>query len=241
VGQDIGGRRKLGTANLAAPYLAYVSDNALFGYTGPIMGRRMRFQIQPTLGSFKWTEFLGDYRRYDPILFNFLTVATRVGANIKVGRDEQIFPTYLGNPNNNFYIRGYDRTDLYGTCGAFGSSTYGCNATQLLGSRAAFANAELRFPLIRRLDLGFLPISLPPLEGLAFYDAGVAWNAGQSVYLNAPRAGNADPTRRYVLRSYGGGLRLNLFGYAIVRWDYSIPLDTPTRKGIWTWSLGPSF
>ena len=228
--------------NYVAPYVAFVSDNALFGYTGPIMGRRMRFSVQPTIGSFRWTQFVGDYRRYDPILFNFLTVATRVVGDVKVGRDENAFQTYLANPNNNYYVRGYDRTNLYNSCGAFGSTAYGCNATQLLGSRAAFANAELRFPLIRRLDLGVLPISLPPLEGLVFYDAGVAWSAGQSVRLRAPQGGVAsDPLVRSVLRSYGAGLRLNLFGFAIVRWDYAIPLDTPERKGFWTWSLGPSF
>jgi hypothetical protein len=37
------------------------------------------------------------------------------------------------------------------------------------------------------------------------------------------------------------GLRLNLFNYAILRWDYAVPVDQPGRKGFWTWSLWPSF
>ena len=53
---------------------------------------------------------------------------------------------------------------------------------------------------------------------------------------------NYDVTKqRYPLRSYGWGLRLNLFNYAILRWDYAKPLDQPGRKGFWTWSLWPSF
>jgi outer membrane protein assembly factor BamA len=111
---------------------------------------------------------------------------------------------------------------------------------QLLGSRVAVANAELRFPLIRRLELGFLPGALPPLDGLFFYDAGLAWSHGQSVSLSRPPG--YDVTKdRIPLRSYGLGLRLNLFNYAILRWDYAIPVNQDGHKGLWTWSLWPSF
>jgi hypothetical protein len=33
---------------------------------------------------------------------------------------------------------------------------------------------------------------------------------------------------------------VNLFNFALARWDYAIPLDID-RKGFWTFSLGPSF
>jgi hypothetical protein len=46
---------------------------------------------------------------------------------------------------------------------------------------------------------------------------------------------------RYPIRSYGAGLRVNLFNYAILRWDYAIPVDQTGHKGLWTWSLWPSF
>ena len=53
---------------------------------------------------------------------------------------------------------------------------------------------------------------------------------------------NFDVSRqRYPLRSYGAGLRLNLFNYAILRWDYAVPIDQAGHKGVWTWSLWPSF
>jgi outer membrane protein assembly factor BamA len=110
----------------------------------------------------------------------------------------------------------------------------------LLGSRVAVANAELRFPLVRHIELGFLPVDLPPLDGLVFYDAGLAWSRGQAVTLRRPAAYDVD-AQRYPLRSYGFGLRLNLFNYAIVRWDYAVPVDQQTRRGVWTWSLWPSF
>jgi Omp85 superfamily domain len=226
--------------NYFAPYVAYVSDNTLFGYTGPIMGRRFRFQVQPSIGSFRWMNYLADYRRYDPILFNFLTVATRFTSVIRVGRDEMQMPQYLGSPNNLLYLRGYDHSNGFSNyCNPLGGGA-GCTASELLGSRAAVASAELRFPLIRRFDLGLLPISLPPVEGLFFAEGGAAWSAGQTLTLKKPA--NYDyRENRYPLRSYGAGIRLNLFGFALVRWDYSIPLDRPVKRGFWTWSLGPSF
>jgi hypothetical protein len=240
--QTDGRFRSIPSFNYLQPFVAFVSDNTLSGITAsPLIGRRMRFDIAPSLGTFKVVEYNADYRRYDPILFNFLTLATRVQSSIGIGRDELTFQKYIGNPQ---FIRGYDRQN-FGSIGCsnniFGGSNFGCNQVQLLGSRVALANAELRFPLIRRLDLGLLPISLPPLEGLVFYDAGVAWSKDQNV--NFRRAPDSyDPnTARYLLTSYGAGLRLNLFGFAILRWDYAIPIDQPERKGFWTWSLGPSF
>jgi outer membrane protein assembly factor BamA len=156
-----------------------------------------------------------------------------------MGRNESAFPKYIARPD---FVRGYDRnSSFYLTCPIIGANPSNCSAVQLLGSRVAVANAEVRFPLVRRFELGILPIALPPLDGLFFYDAGVAWSKDQSVYLNRPA--NYDVARqRYPLRSYGAGLRLNLFNYAVIRWDYAIPLDQPgSKKGFWTWSLWPSF
>ena len=227
-----------------APYLAYVSDNTLFGYTGPIAGRRYRFQIEPTVGSYQWIEYQADYRRYVPILFNFLTLAARGQTSISVGRDEMVLQKYIGRPE---FVRGYDREEYGFSCTTIPGAPQtpnerqNCSAVQLLGSRVAFANAELRFPLVRRFDLGLLPISLPPVDGLVFYDMGLAWSGGQKVVWNG--SAQRDVTKeRSPVRSYGAGIRLNLFGFALIRWDYAIALDRPGgKKGYWTWTLGPSF
>ncbi|MEJ7761151.1 MAG: BamA/TamA family outer membrane protein [Gemmatimonadaceae bacterium] len=228
--------------NFASPSAAFVSDNTLFGITGPVMGRRYRFQISPSVGTLRWVEYLADYRRYDPIIFNTLTIATRLLGSASAGRDEAAFPKYIGRPE---YVRGYDRANFSGNeCTGFigggGGGGTSCSTAQLVGTRVVVANAEIRFPLIRRFDLGSLPIGLPPVEGLLFFDAGVAWSAGQTVSLTEPD--NYDFTmQRYPLRSYGLGLRVNLFNFAILKWDYAKPLDQPGRKANWTFSLGPSF
>ena len=94
------------TLNYFDGQLALVSDNTLFGYTGPIMGRRYRFQVSPVTGSYDWIEYLADYRRYDPIIFNYLTIATRFYADLSIGPDETEFQKYVARPD---FVRGYDR------------------------------------------------------------------------------------------------------------------------------------
>jgi WD40 repeat protein len=226
------------TLNYVDAQLAYVRDNSLPGGTGPIAGRRYRLEVSPSIGAYRWVQYLADYRRYDPIIFNYLTLATRMYANLSVGPDETAFPKYIARPD---FVRGYDRNNaFYSTCPIVGANSSNCSAVQLLGSRVGVANVELRFPLIRKLELAVLPASLPPLDGLVFYDEGLAWSAGQALYGSRPA--NFDvATQRFPMRSYGAGLRLNLFNYALVRWDFAVPIDQPGRRAFWTWSLWPSF
>jgi outer membrane protein assembly factor BamA len=155
-----------------------------------------------------------------------------------------VLQKYIGRPE---FVRGYDREEYGRSCTVIPgtpqtpSQQSGCSAIQLLGSRVAFANAELRFPLVRRFDLGLLPVSLPPVDGLFFYDVGLAWSGGQKVVRHYADVSDVTTTRAPV-RSYGAGIRLNLFGFALLRWDYAIALDRPGgKKGYWTWTLGPSF
>ena len=231
-----------GSFDYASPYVAYVSDNALFGPTSPIYGHRYRLEVGANAGTQGWMSYIADIRRYDAIIFSYLTLATHLYADVNVGSGETLFPQYIAQPYNPGYIRGYDREAyLSSNCGTVGSgSAASCSATQLLGSRVASASAELRFPLLRRLDLGFLPITLPPVDGAFFYDAGMAWTGGQTISLTRPT--NYDPsTMRYPLRSFGYGVRVNVFNIALLKFDYAIPRDSFNNKGYWWWSIGQAF
>jgi outer membrane protein assembly factor BamA len=226
------------TINYATPSVAFVSDNTLFGTTGPVIGRRMRFQASQSVGKLTFSDFLVDYRRYDPIIFNTLTFATRFLSSVSVGPDEGFFPKYIGLPD---FVRGYDRANFnFIDCTSIiGTGQTSCANAQLAGSRVAVANAELRFPIIRRFDVGS-NFGLPPLDGLIFYDAGLAWSKFQTPHLGRMPANNDPNLNRYPLTSWGAGLRLNLFNLAILRWDYAVPLATG-RKPNWTFSLGASY
>jgi Tol biopolymer transport system component len=218
------------------PSLSYVSDNTLFGYTGPIYGRRYRFGVTPAIGQFQWIGLLGDYRRYDAILFSYLTIATRLTANLSYGRDADSLQKYLGYSD---LIRGYDDRSFAitnGNCPITVQNAQRCN--RLLGSKVVFGNIELRFPLVRGGLAGVIP--LPPIEGAFFYDAGTTWFNGQKVEFKRDSQDNPANVRS-LLTSYGFGLRVNLFNYVILRWDYAIPKDSPGRKGFWQFSLYPTF
>ncbi|MBI2407102.1 MAG: PD40 domain-containing protein [Gemmatimonadetes bacterium] len=228
----------ISSLNFVAPYAAFVHDNSIFGLTGPIYGQRYRFEIERAAGNLSWTNYNADYRRYDALLFSYLTLATRVQTAISAGGGENEFPKYIGRAD---LIRGYDRENYYSNeCESAAGGTSGCSATQLLGSRVAIANAELRFPVIRPFHIKRTLVQFLPVDGLVFFDAGAAWNKGQSVSFSKPA--NYDwQTQRYAMRSYGFGFRLNLFNIAILRIDKSYPLDAASKKGYWFWTVGPSF
>ena len=84
-----------------------------------------------------------------------------------------------------------------------------------------------------------LPVALPPIDGVLFGDMGVAWSAGQALYWSRPADFDVSK-QRYPLASYGAGLRVNLYNYAIMRWDFAVPIDAGWR-GYWRWSIGPDF
>jgi len=238
--QYIDSTTNLPSINFVAPYAAFVHDNTINGYVGPIYGQRYRFEMERAVGTQSWTNYNVDYRRYDAILFSYLTFATRAMAAVTVGNTEaeQNFPKYIGRAD---MLRGYDRENYYSnSCQTVITGTSACSGTQLLGSRVALGNAELRFPVMRSFKARGTLIQLPPVDALFFADAGVAWSRGQSLTATRPE-GYDWQTQRYLMRSYGYGFRMNLFNFAILRVDYSIPLDASSKRGYWYWTLGPSF
>jgi len=230
-----------GSLNLLQPSLALVYDNSLFGYTSPFFGKRYRLEVSPVFGNWRYTQVLGDYRRYDLIKYPF-TFATRLLLLGRFGRDGDLFPNFLGSTD---LVRGYTfgsyDASMCTTSRATIPSATGCpEVDQLIGSRIAVFNAEFRFQVVRSLTLGFLPIGLPPIEGALWYDAGIAWNGNSTLRWSRPA--DADPNAvRVPLTSYGVGLRFNVLGIAILRLDYAIPNQRPGHGGYWMLSLGPPF
>ncbi len=226
------------------PSIALVQDNSIALYTGPFIGRRMRLEYAPAFGGWHFHQLLGDYRRYDQ-LFGPVTLASRLLLFGRFGRDSRQFPVFLGNTD---LIRGY-------TAGSFrrnecqadlGGSLTGCAALdQMIGSRIAVANIELRFPLIRDLTLGVLPLRLPPIDGAIFFDAGMAWDDRHSfsdgTIVWERGAGENPDLVRQPLKSWGLSIRSNLLGFIILRADYAKPLDRSGRGAYWTLSIGPTF
>ncbi|HUE95219.1 MAG TPA: hypothetical protein VMN39_01080 [Longimicrobiaceae bacterium] len=234
-------RRELGalSLNLFEASAALVYDNSLLSYTSPFAGQRYRFQVTPTIGELQFVQGLADYRRY--LFFNPFTLAVRGLHTGRYGPDaeaqvdgERIFnDLYLGQP---WYVRGY--YGVWNDCNQSRGQSNDCAVLQqLLGSRIGVASAELRFPLIRQLVVG-TGIGFPPIEGVVFGDAGLAWTRATSpTFIRGVPSSSAD---RGIMTSAGVGARINLLGMMVVEIDY-VNGFARDRGWHWQFSFVPGF
>jgi hypothetical protein len=244
------------------PQVAFVFDNSLQGWTGPLLGRRYRAQFGRTFGDIGFNEALLDVRNY----VNWrqrIVLATRFVGLARFGGEAERFGMFWGGP---YYVRGYDYHSFDGTGSECVGSRDAAGVTsisrcplrdQLVGASAAFANTELRFPIITELQLGGVG-AFPPIDAVAFLDGGLAWDRSVCRRFDHGRRGGCAEGERvpvhvvwrrehgedpYLVReplfSYGVGLRINVF-YTVLRIDYAFPLNRE-RGGMWSLGLGPSF
>jgi len=180
--------------------IALVFDNAVWGYMNPIKGFRGRISFSRTLFSNEnlWdlSTAYCDLRKYF-YLNNDYSFAIRLLLMNNWGRDSEMFGIVgIGGGRS---VRGYDYNSQVGTA-------------------AGLLKLELRMPLIKRLDLGFPPISLGGIEGALFTDIGAATYDYKSLKFFTTEDHMiklADP-----IMSYGLEFRLNL-GITIFNFDIS--------------------
>jgi Tol biopolymer transport system component len=210
---------------------ALVRDTASFGATGPVLGNRLRFEVQPTFGDLTMTEVTLDYRRY-VMPVSPVTLAARVlhvGRYGSGGEDARLYPLYLGEPS---LIRGYDAGSFEagectpapdGSCAEF---------DRLLGSRLLVVNLEARAPAVG-LFKGDLTYGGIPVDLVGFFDTGVAWTRDTTPAF-------AGGSRDWV-SSAGAGVRVNAFGYVIAEFDAAHPLNRRGRGWLFVFNLRPGF
>ncbi|MGE0445379.1 MAG: hypothetical protein AB7P99_09130, partial [Vicinamibacterales bacterium] len=139
---------------------AFVQDTAVSGPTGPVLGQRLRLEVEPAVGDLTYAAVRADVRRYlMPI--RPVTLAVRVQHSARYGpgaNDPRLTPLLLGLQS---VVRGYDmRSYAVDECGGR-SATRCALIDELAGSREASMNVELRAPLLGlltgNLDYGRLP------------------------------------------------------------------------------------
>ncbi len=199
------------------PSVAWVTDNAIWGDTGPLSGRRTRVEVAFAAGDIRYRTALVDLRRYVNIGREHVFALRGVAAGSE-GPTPQVFS--IGGPQT---IRGYGSGSLSGT-------------------RAFVANVEFRFPLVHRLWLGFpLPLDIRDVRGCLFVDAGAAWE-GDRVTLFTRDDKTGLPRTKDLAASWGLGARLNL-GIFVLKYDLSRRTTFVSSTGPWrsSWSLGAEF
>ena len=190
---------------------ALVFDNALWKYSTPMRGVRMRLGAYTSfLSPDKYQTVYGDFRGYLAITRR-ASIALRTFGQASFGSQRE--RSHLGG---GFDVRGYSATAS--------ASSY--------GSKLGFANLELRVPFIDRLSIAFpLPITIGDIRGVLFTDAGVAWDETPPVLWDS--TGLVD-----LKASYGAGLRM-LLGYWMLKLDFARPYvkEHPSDKGWDLWKV----
>jgi Tol biopolymer transport system component len=211
--------------SVSSPSVSLVGDNTLFGYYGPVNGRRYNLSYSPSFAWFQnglaYQTYTLDARRYWDMTHGY-TFAARTIGGFSQGRNAQ-----------SFRIGGF-------------STLRGFPDFELLGSRVAILNTEVRFPFIQQLGLvGPLPIGLLNLRGAIFADAGAVWNEGEKLRLSQ----KVDGQRRLldprigpgVGLAFGTGIRTAL-SFLILKLDVAWRTDlADISRPRWHFSLGPEF
>jgi dipeptidyl aminopeptidase/acylaminoacyl peptidase len=196
---------------LAEGQLAFVQDTSVSGPVSPILGQRLRLEVDPAVGGLVYAGVLVDARRYlMPI--RPVTIAIRLQHNGRYGpgaNDPRLTPLFMGMQS---LVRGYNITGY--AADKCGRTATDCSLVdQLAGSRFGLANVELRAPLGGLLT-GDLDYGRLPVEALIFAEAAVLWT-------HAPGR-NAD---RDQFRSLGAGARVNLGG-VVLEMTAAKPVDS---------------
>ncbi|MEO0185898.1 MAG: hypothetical protein ABIL20_08895, partial [candidate division WOR-3 bacterium] len=181
--------------NFTYPELSLVFDNAKWGDTGPLNGRRARITGYTTVFSdFDIKVGIFDYRKYFQ-LSPRASFATRLVLAGNFGKDSELWS--IGGPGS---IRGFD----YYT---------------FTGGDLGFLNFEYRFPFIDRLKLAFpLPMEIRNIRGVLFADFAGIYSDSFKVYESAD--GLLPIQFKDVKMGLGFGLRFN-FLFAIFKLDFA--------------------
>ncbi len=213
---------------------ALVGDNSFSGVASPLSGYRYRIGIEQYFGTFTYTAPTIDLRRY--LRTKPITFAGRIYGYGRLGdTNNQLNPIFLGFP---FLIRGYEANSFYSNDGGISESPNGFTIDQLIGNRIAVANFEVRLPFTGPEKLSVIPSKFLFSELNLFFDAGLAWDKGQTIDFGSkapPQIGMQgtvpvyNTSVRVPVYSAGISARVNIFGYFVLEPYLAFPFN---RKDI---------
>lgn len=184
--------------------VSYIKDNTLWLPTGPIDGERYNVSLGGTanLSDAEAESFFAvfDYRRY----FR-LGLQSAYAVRGQFLYSDGLLPVrfVMGGSGT---LRGFPRFEL-------------------LGSRYALVNQELRFPLLTGFAFGtpiLGTVRFPGVQGALFLDVGNAWEEVEQEELGFPG----------VLGSYGLGLRMSLGGPLVLRLDFARLFEIDDKRDL---------
>jgi Tol biopolymer transport system component len=208
---------------------ALVGDNSFMGVASPLNGYRYRIGIEQNFGTFQFTAPTIDLRKY--VRTKPVTFAGRLYGFGRIGNtNNQLFPLFVGYP---FLVRGYEPNSFFNGTNASGN---GFDIEQLIGNRIAVANFEVRLPFTGPEKLSVIPSKFLFSELNLFFDAGLAWDKGNTVDLgrkSPPIIGTSGPNNNPIYDSNvkvpalsaGISTRVNVFGYLVLEPYLAFPFS----------------
>lgn len=213
--------------------VAFVGDNSYFGVAAPLSGYRYRLSAEKNFGDFSFMAYTADLRKYQRV--KPVTFAARAYTYQRVGSGEdQLYPLYIGYP---FLVRGYESASFYNNNS---NVSQGFNINQLRGSRIAVVNLEARLPFTGPEKLAAIKSGILFSDLNLFFDAGLAWSAGDKVAIKKnpdiigqitnPDGSTVDIYEKVPAMSAGVSLRVNIFGYFVLEPYYAVPFNRNDLK-----------
>lgn len=205
------------------PSLSYVKDNVMWGYTSPIEGSRYNLTLFGNPGFIKQNKsfysLTWDYRKYFRFFYDNSFVI-RLSGGYSGGANPQRF--FLGGTES--WI---NRTFATGEVPLTSAADFiflspamplrGYNYAEQLGTKYSLVNLELRFPIIRYLLTGPIPLFFQNILGVAFIDAGSAWDNNKELKLFSKKT-NGKIITNDLLIGTGVGFRI----YFMFLWKFDI-------------------
>jgi len=210
------------------PSASFIHDNVLWGYTAPVEGTRYRFDVFGNPGfsndKLSFYSLLGDYRTYF-MLGEDYSFAFRLSGGYSGGANPQRF--FIGGIEN-WINRTFATTDIpLESASDFAFLTAalplrGFDYAEQIGTKYGLMNLEFRFPLIKYLLTGALPILFSNILGVVYFDAGSAWNNTKELRFFTKEDGHT--VTKDLLMGTGFGARI-FFLYFLVRFDMAWAYD----------------
>ena len=219
--------------------IALVGDNSFNGLTSPLKGYRYRISAEKYFGTDNYVSLLGDYRYY--LWLKPVSLAFRGMAYTRFDQDvNSVYPVYIANMG---LVRGY-YSPFYNVDIADLNGIY---FEQMLGSKMAMANFEIRLPFTGLKRLSLIKSKYFFSDLALFFDAGVAFDEfdhfteGELIVTGTNQFG---PITEYlkpaIVMSSGVALRINLMGALIIEPYYAWPIQKET-KGVFGINFMPGF
>ena len=227
---------------------AFVGDNSNFGVAAPLTGYRYRIGINQLFGDYNLSIGTVDLRKY--IRINKITLAGRLFNSFAFGKDQNQYyaQQFLGYST---YIRGYEYNSFYKMGDIYAG---GFNIDQLMGSKLAVANFEVRLPFTGPKKLAAIESKFLFSDLNAFFDIGLAYNSDSKIaFSSQPTVVGTTPDpfnpgqninvySRVPAMSAGLSLRVNVLGYFILEPYYAIPFQRKTLgKGVFGLTFAPGW